>query len=1059
MVTFPHSNLRPQGPRSYQWGHAQIFISTAIFALFVFGFSNSLRAQNTTINEDDSIHTSLIAGDTLDYKTGPLRTGNSGPGWNTDWVTSRLLPPTIVPSPTDERSVADRLGKIHELQINGTAGRNNPLRRALLRPIDLEEVFVAFEIKYLDQTQSTSDISDPEFFVLWLDRSDGGDQATHAGNIPNFGIHLADRGPMKGQNVFMVRISPQQTAWSQIPLQHNRGYRVVGRLSKSELGQRAEYDRFDLWVDPNVNSIDQPDATLSNAPSLSAIRWLGFSTGIKTEPSDEIRVRNLVISTKWEDVLNADAVRRACEPLETAQQRNWDHEVDFGTEVLPLLRRKCFDCHAGDLPESGYRLDRRAEILGYSTGETLAEPFRSHKSRLVHAITTEYTEGRMPPDPDESLSQEEIDLIRAWIDQGLSWDFEQLPNPQLTSEHWAFQPLRPVTVPTHSTDPLLRHPIDLWIDQEQRQRGLRFSPRADLATLARRVHFDLTGLPPTTAQVARLIQDPSPDAWERWIDSILASPQYGEHWARFWLDLARWAESQGYQHDIARPHAWRYRDYVISSFNEDRPYPEFLKQQIAGDEIRPYSDENLIATGFLAAGRISGNQEDPRIQRNDMLVDIVNAIGSAVFGLTLECAQCHNHKFDPISQRDYYRLQAYFVQGQPGNLFLNSSPREPKSRLQQRLSKSSFEFYQKEAAALEKRKLYAKTEKPLTWGFLSASTGHPNIERQFTVNRRPMLWIPAALKQTEGQMLIRGDANSPGPVVAPGWPEVLGHPPDNPSPFPRSELADWLGSADHPLAARVWVNRVWQQHFGQGIVATASNFGLAGEPPTHPELLDWLANEFIESGWSTKHLHRLILTSRTYQQKRQYSENLAAIDPNNQFLWTWPRRRLSAEAIRDSMLSASAELDLSLGGTHLPRDTEQHALRRTIYLFQQRSHMPMIQQMFDGPTSIASCSRRSVSTVALQPLYLLNSDFVLQRARALAQTIYEQAGSNAYLQIHLAFGKILGREPQPQELVFAIELMELPSHGDPRSIENGDVPALVSLCHALFNLNEFTYIP
>ena len=499
---------------------------------------------------------------------------------------------------------------------------------------------------------------------------------------------------------------------------------------------------------------------------------------------------------------------------------------------------------------------------------------------------------------------------------------------------------------------------------------------------------------------------------------------------------------------VARPYAWRYRDYVIDSFNSDKPYDRFLKEQLAGDELQPYADENLIATGFLGAARISGNQEDDDIQRNDVLVDIVNATGSVMLGLTMECAQCHNHKFDPVSQRDYYQLQAFFVKGQLGNLSLREPDVANPTDVSNWIPKPSYDFYAKEVKSLVRKKLYQPTSEPHTWGYLSAETGDPEIKRYSVVNRRPIPWRPTILKTAEARMLIRGDAGSPGPVIGHGWPEVLGVTPRALGDRPRSALADWMADPKNPLISRVWVNRLWQYHFGQGIVATPSDFGVAGAKPSHPELLDWLATELISNGWSTKHIHRQIVMSRTYRQQRKYNAANAVIDRDNRLLWCWPRRRLEAEAIRDSVLVATGELDRSIGGISVPPEREEEELRRTIYLFQQRSSMPSVMEMFDAPAGIASCSRRSVSTVALQPLFMLNSQFMAKRAAALADAVLVSA-SDTDQQIAFAFRRTLSREPDVDELALARNILQNESDGQ----------SLMQLCHALLNLNEFVYIP
>jgi len=373
------------------------------------------------------------------------------------------------------------------------------------------------------------------------------------------------------------------------------------------------------------------------------------------------------------------------------------------------------------------------------------------------------------------------------------------------------------------------------------------------------------------------------------------------------------------------------------------------------------------------------------------------------------------------------------------------------------MSEGAYRFYMSEAQKLVNRKRFEHTEEPHTWGYLAPATANPGIRRLPVVNRDPIDWDPEALARTRGRILVRGDITRPGTEVASGWPEVLGPTPEDPSrpdgPT-RAEFAEWLARPENPLVSRVWANRLWQWHFGRGIVATPGDFGAGGAPPSHPELLDWLASELMESGWSTKHLHRLIVHSATYRQERRHYEGNAAIDPENHLLWQWPRRRLEAEAIRDSILVVSGELDRSLGGPSVPPQREEASLRRTLYLAQRRSEMPDAMTLFDSPEAVASCQGREVSTVALQPLYLLNSEFVLRRAEAFARRVAAEAGEKAERRVETAFRLALGRGPDADEAAMAAGLL-----GDGSPDGSDSSAGLVQLCHALFNLNEFVNLP
>jgi Protein of unknown function (DUF1553)/Protein of unknown function (DUF1549) len=688
--------------------------------------------------------------------------------------------------------------------------------------------------------------------------------------------------------------------------------------------------------------------------------------------------------------------------------------------------------------------------------------------------------------------------------------------PATASGHWAYQPTHRPEVPRVRNTAWVVNPVDAFIAAKYEERGLVPAPEAPRRVLIRRLSLDLLGLPPTPAKVDAFVKDSAPDAYERLVDRLLASPAYGERWGRHWLDLARWAESEGYESNHLRPFAWRYRDHVVRAFNEDKPFAEFVRQQVAGDEMLPYRDENLIATGFLAAARQSSNEEDKWRQRNDLLVDVANATANTFLGITLNCAQCHNHKFDAFSARDYYRFLGFFIKGQPARLVLRDPaltaayqkarpegyqqavqqqqaifekarrrlieerrknlsaeqlralaiPTEKRTDEEERLAREADLKFQFTPNRIEKaiegpeRKTYEKLkariaemekgmpDRPQTFGFYSPATSPTPVEIIPMKGFYPLPYVPEELAQARSHLLIGGDVHRRGPAVGVGWPKVLGPTPDEAvEKSPRLALADWLTSPKNPLVSRVWVNRVWQHHFGRGIVATPSNFGVKGTPPTHPELLDWLASEFQRSGGSTKHLHRLIVLSRTYRQASHPHAGNEKLDPENLYLWHWRPRRLEAETIRDSLLAVSGELDRTPGG---PSDTDEQTLRRSLYLFQKRDQPPQMQGLFDGPSAVTeSCPKRFVSTVPLQALYLVNNDFVLKRAEALARRILAQSGTSREQQVEAAFRFTLGRTPLKSEQAAARRFFA--TYREPSQ-------ALVHFCHALLNLNEFVYL-
>lgn len=783
--------------------------------------------------------------------------------------------------------------------------------------------------------------------------------------------------------------------------------------------------------------------------------------------------------------------------------------VRFQTDIYPILRENCFSCHQGQRASAGLRLDLKPEVLGETNGRPVVVPGKSAISPLIHAVTSTNPKNRMPRE-GRPLSAKEIQKLRDWIDQGLDWDEKLLPSTLPGRDHWAFQPIRKISPPKLKNN---AHPIDTFIAVRQQAEEIQPNPLADPRTLLRRLFLDLTGLPPEPEQVEAFVRDPSPKAYEAWVERLLASPHHGERWARHWLDIARWGESEGYESNHLRMYAWRYRDWVVQSIRRDLPFGDFVRQQIAGDEIEPYADEHLIATGFLASARLSSNEEDRPRQRNDILVDIVNTTANAFLGLTFQCAQCHNHKFDPFTARDYYRLQAFFVQGQPGNLKLRDpelwkeyharrapghdeavrekarlfeiarerkneearnklSPEslqalalamEQRSPAQEKLAREADLKFQFTAGQIERmlqpeeKKRYDELTKkiavmekgmidpPQTFGFYSPLSPH-GVDVLPMKGFYPLDFRPDFLRQNRAYILAQGDVHRPSFRVDAGVPDWL----DRPQSFTgRLALAEWLASPTNPLPARVYVNRLWQYHFGRGIVETPSDFGLKGSPPTHPELLDWLASELLRTG-STRHVHRLIVTSRTYRLSSRPNAANQEKDPDNQTWWRWQPRRLEAEAIRDAMLTVSGELDRQVGGPSVPR--EQESKRRSLYLFQKREVPPQQQMLFDGPNQMTeSCSQRLVTTVPLQALYLLNSDFSLSRAKTLAERVQAQAGSDRGRQVDTAYRLALQRLPAEAERTLARRFFA--------SFEGEDsLSALVHYCQVLLNTNEFVYL-
>jgi len=701
---------------------------------------------------------------------------------------------------------------------------------------------------------------------------------------------------------------------------------------------------------------------------------------------------------------------------------------------------------------------------------------------------------------------------------------------------WAFRPPARSAIPAIKDRNRIRNPIDTFLLAQLEAAGLTFSPEADRRTLIRRLFFDLTGLPPTPEQIEAFVSDPSADAYEKLVDRLLASPQHGERWATFWLDLARYAESDGFKADDPRPAAWRYRDYVIRALNEDRPYDRFLREQIAGDELYPDDPEALIATGFNRHYPDEYNAVNLEQRRQEILNDMTDTTAQVVLGLTAGCARCHDHKFDPIPQADYYRLQAFFAAYQPADIPAGRPEERDRYRAELRAWEAKTADLRRKMKALEEpyRQRFLDSRKrrfpkdyqdmfdrpaekrtPLeqqialmvgkqvsAGGDEVVKSMKPEVRQQWQELQKQMAQVapdrppapPTALALTDvgpvappTHLLKRGDWRHPGPEVAPGFLSAL----DDRSaqvPVPKADatttgrrtvLARWLTSPDNPLTARVMVNRLWQGHFGRGLVGTPGDFGAQGEPPTHPELLDWLATEFVARGWSLKAMHRLMVTSAAYRQASIAGPQAA--DPDNRLLGRQNRRRLEGEALRDAMLSVSGllnskaggpsvypELPAELSGTPNWRASADAAARnrRSIYVFAKRNQRYPLFSTFDAPDANETCSRRYATTTAPQALMLLNGKVTLNLARAFANRVMTEAGSDPAKVIDRAHRLALGRQANADESRTMRAFLDretgllrgkcpppAPGHVDPAF-----AAAVADLCHALLNVNEFLYV-
>jgi Protein of unknown function (DUF1553)/Protein of unknown function (DUF1549) len=768
------------------------------------------------------------------------------------------------------------------------------------------------------------------------------------------------------------------------------------------------------------------------------------------------------------------------------------------------------------------------------------------------------------------LTGAEVAAIKQWIDDGAAWDaaaftakatptsaaLAALENRPITPEernYWAFK--LPVQAPLPDVGGGFTNPIDRFLEQARRRHGLTAAPRADRYTLARRAYLDLLGLPPTPAQVEAFVADRSPDAWEHLVDSLLASPHYGERYGRLWLDVARYADSGGFEYDVHRPNAWRYRDYVIASLNNDKPYDRFLVEQIAGDEMDGKTDDSLIATGFLRMGpRVLFREKDNPERRYDYLDEILGTIGKGTLGLTVNCARCHNHKFDPISQKDYYSLEASIF-----GYVETEAPLAPKAEAEAYLAKNHeidakiadiksaierLEHPYRERLQAEKIKrdfpanivqVIAKPERDRTPGeallaaqvLKAASVPGSQVDKVLSpddaARKKALTAESAALNEhrppplpmaeivTDGDyrssplgegddtiscpkcripvpgagpylhtgpgryqappsyFLIRGDVERHGSQMKPGFIEVItfGNPPTEiPRPDGRTSgrrlaLAQWIASPQNPMTARVVVNRLWQKHFGRGIVATLDNFGKMGEPPTHQDLLDWIAVE-LTKGWTLKRINKLMMLSEAYQMASAFDDSAdAKADPENRYLWRFRPQRLDAEIVRDSMLAVGGNINLAVGGEpifpYIPKEilAGQYrgkwvntpdgpaAWRRGVYVYQRRSLPYPMFDTFDHPDMNVTAGARHVSTVPTQALTLLNNPFVLDEASRFAARVKEQAADPA-AQVDRAYRIALARAATPAEVAIGTELIRKQS--------------LESFAHVVLNLDEFLYM-
>lgn len=808
-------------------------------------------------------------------------------------------------------------------------------------------------------------------------------------------------------------------------------------------------------------------------------------------------------------------------------------------QVYDIFRQQCFKCHG---PAKAGGLDLRSEegLRAGGTRGPVVVPHQPQSSALFKYVS--HAEAPFMPAGGQKLPEESLDVIERWIESGASLaavpaasataaaaaaELAKLEERPITDEerkYWAFtKPVRH-PVPAVANAAWSCNPIDAFLLSPMTARGLTPAAPAGKRALARRAYLDVLGLPPTPAELDAFVNDRTPEAWPRLVDRLLASPHYGERWARHWMDLARYADSGGFEFDVDRPEMHRYRDYLIDAFNTDKPYDQFVKEQIAGDELDQPSDAALIATGFLTLGPESGGN------RQDALDDLVATTSLTFMGMTVNCARCHNHKFDAIPQKDYYRIQSVFFSTRAVDYPLapshevaaNEAERKRVDALLKPLQAKKIEVekpYHDQIVAREVGKLpeylqiawrtppaertegqrlnVVQIEETLSVGSLrklvheehvvalmpdDVKAAHARVKAEIRAledtrpRRLPSARVIGERARTPqpSYFLHRGSPDAPGSEMAPGvlsaahageW-QFPSPPVTARSSWRRRGFAEWLVHRDNPLTGRVMVNRLWQHHFGEGIVRTPSNFGKMGEPPSHPELLDWLAIEFMDQGWSLKTMHRLMLTSQAYQMSSGDVRANVAIDPENRFFWRMPRLRLDAETVRDAVLATAGTLQRTIGGPAifpfidpdlfekssrrdwkgLP-DSDPATWRRSLYVFSKRSIRYPMFEAFDQPNLVNSTDRRNRTTIAPQALILMNNPMVLFQAGKFAERVRADAGLDPRRQVDRAFMLALGRAPDAAERARAIGFI-------------GESPSgLEEFCHVLFNLNEFIYRP
>lgn len=781
-------------------------------------------------------------------------------------------------------------------------------------------------------------------------------------------------------------------------------------------------------------------------------------------------------------------------------------KVDYAGQVQTILARRCYACHGPDLQEGSLRFDDRETLLGEAdSGLQAIVTGKSSESELIRRITSDEEWERMPPE-GKPLSEAEVELLSRWIDQGAEY-----------TEHWAFQPIQNPPVPLVADPSWSTNSIDNFVLARLDAAKLTPVKAAETRTLIRRLYLDITGLPPTPEVVNELLRDWRDDSYEALVDELLAAPEFGERWARHWLDVVRYAETNSFERDGRKENAWKYRDYVIAAMNSDKPYSQFIREQIAGDELDVVTDESLTATGYYRLGLWDDEPADPKQAVFDGFDDLVTTTSQGILGLTLNCARCHDHKIDPLTQKDYYRMVAFMRDVTPfatrgDRTSFNQVDLNPGVAAQHREIEKTLRENQKQARKIEQAaiKKMSAPDQRATEGpqreevlrekmvdFCDADTfamyqqlRQESMELVQALAQLPPRETVLGLAKVDREpettfVLLRGSPHAEGEAVELEFPKLLGGGrPELPGVSEgesdeattagrRRILADWLASDDNWMTARVIVNRLWLHYFGRGIVRSPNNFGLMGDPPTHPLLIDHLAQELIRDDWSLKSIHRKILLSSTYRMATSMDAKAAAQDPGNNLFWRQNLRRLSAEQVRDSVLAATGQLNSQVFGESMYPKLSAEVLasqsqpgagwedssaadraRRSIYIHVKRSLPVPMMSVFDFPETDVSCEARFLTTQPGQALNMLNSAWMQEQADRLLDRVKLEVGDDLRLQATRCLEITQCRTPSPVDIE---ELQDLVARLQSKH-ELSDRDARHAMCLAVLNLNEFLYI-